>query len=150
MSARLQHAMEVANLVRARAVCGLDLSGRPRKWAKYSQDDKRLALRKLDREFEGADWAYGKMSKIFLSMLREVVTDNNRRNLPFDIRDNIAALPHGGTVNHVEKRSAPSSIPSHVGEAIPRVSGNDAPVDHVEKEDIAQSLAMEVDIKLEK
>jgi hypothetical protein len=80
-NARSQHAMEERNLIRARAVCGFDFNGPRRRWANISKAEKTVALRKLDREFQGEDWAYGKLASMFLSMLKKIVSDNNRRLL---------------------------------------------------------------------
>jgi hypothetical protein len=80
-NARSQHAMEKSNLIRARAFCGFDFNGPRRRWANISKAEKTVALRKLDREFQGEDWAYGKLASIFLSVLKKLVSDNNRRLL---------------------------------------------------------------------
>jgi hypothetical protein len=71
---RLQHAMTVGNLLRALAVCRIDLNGPPREWTDVSKGEKRRALHELDREFNGEDWAYGRLAAIFFAMLKKIVT----------------------------------------------------------------------------
>jgi hypothetical protein len=66
------------NLARAKAVCSLNFDGPLRGWAHLSLAEKMRALWEIGLEFQGEDWAVGKMGAIYRSMVDRILEDHNR------------------------------------------------------------------------